>query len=162
MPVLRNPRHEKFAQLVSGGIKPTEAYVSLGYSRNGAPQSANNLLNRTEVRERVNEILAAAAQSTAQQVSFDHQRVLRRLDVLSRKAEDLGQVSAAVRAEELIGRARGLFVERSENVAIDLAKLNAAQQEQLERMLEEIAFKDDPEGLKKWREGEPRPSEAIQ
>jgi len=56
MPVLRNPRHEKFSQLIASGIKPTEAYVSLGYRKAGAPQSANNLLKRTDVRERLNEI----------------------------------------------------------------------------------------------------------
>jgi len=115
MPVLRNPRHEKFSQLVASGIKPTEAYVSLGYSKAGAPQSANNLLKRTDVRERVNEIQTLAAKSTAEQVSFDHVRVLNRLDVLSKKAEELGQISAAAKCEELIGRARGMFVDRSEH-----------------------------------------------
>jgi hypothetical protein len=42
MPVLRNPRHEKFSQLVASGVKPTEAYVSLSYSKAGAPQSTPN------------------------------------------------------------------------------------------------------------------------
>src|ERR1035438_5506982 len=103
MPVLRNPRHEKFSQLVASGIKPTEAYVSLGYSKAGAPQSTNNLLKRTDVRERVNEIQSLAAQSSAEAVAFDQKRVLDRLDVLSRKAEELGQISAAARCEGLIG-----------------------------------------------------------
>jgi hypothetical protein len=102
MPVLRNPRHEKFSQLVASGIKAAEAYVSLGYSKAGAPQSANNLLKRTDVRERVNEIQSLAAQSSAEEVAFDQKRVLNRLDVLSRKAEELGQISAAARCEELI------------------------------------------------------------
>jgi hypothetical protein len=87
MPVLRNRRHEKFSQLVASGIKPTEAYVSLGYSKVGAPQSANNLLKRTDVGERVNGIQSLAAQSAAEEVAFDQKRVLNRLDVLSRKAE---------------------------------------------------------------------------
>jgi len=111
MPVLRNPRHEKFSQLVATGIKPTEAYLSL--SKAGAPQSANNLLKRTDVRERVNEIQSLAAQSSAEAVAFDQKRVLNRLDVLSRKAEELGQISAAARCEELIGKQRGMFVDRS-------------------------------------------------
>jgi hypothetical protein len=37
---------------------------------------------------------------------------LNRLDILSRKAEHLGQISAAVRGEELIGKHRGMFVDR--------------------------------------------------
>ena len=46
------------------------------------------------------------------EVAFDQQRVLNRLDILSRKAEDLGQISAAVRCEELIGKHRSMFIDR--------------------------------------------------
>jgi len=113
MPVLRNPRPEKFSQLVASGIKPTEAYTSLGYSKAGAPQSANNLLKRTDVRQRVNEIQSLAPQSSAEEVAFDQKRVLNRLDVLSRKAEELGQISAAARCEELIGKHLGMFTDRT-------------------------------------------------
>src|SRR5450759_422350 len=113
MPVLRNPRHETFSQLVPSGIKPTEEHLSLSYSKAGAPQSANNIVKRTDVRERVNEIQSLAGQSSAEEVAFDHKRVLNRLDVLSRKAEDLGQISAAARCEELIGKHRGMFIDRS-------------------------------------------------
>ena len=112
MAILSNPRHEKFSQLVASGIKSTEAYISLGYSARGAPQSANNLLTRPDVRARVDEILQAAAVSTVAEIAFDQQRVLNRLDILSRKAEDLGQISAAVRCEELIGKHRGTFIDR--------------------------------------------------
>jgi len=138
MPVLRNPRHEKFSQLVASGIKPTEAYVSLGYSKAGAPQSANNLLKRTDVRERVNEIQSLAARSTAEEVAFDHKRVLNRLDVLSRKAEEMNQIGAAVRAEELIGKHRGMFIDRSDltfQFGGDLAKLT---DEQLDDVLQHL------------------------
>jgi hypothetical protein len=76
MPILRNPRHEKFSQLLAGGIKPTEGYVSLGYSKAGAPQSANNFLKRTDVRERVNDIQSLAARCSAEEVVFDQKRVL--------------------------------------------------------------------------------------
>src|SRR5713101_6550717 len=98
--LLNNPRHEKFSQLVASGIKPAEAYISLGYSKVGAPQSANNLLRRTDVRERVNEIQSLAAQSTAEEVAFDKIRVLNRLDVLGRKAEEVEQISVAVRCDQ--------------------------------------------------------------
>src|SRR5260370_17669321 len=77
--VLRNPRHEKFSQLLVSGIKPTEAYVSLGYSNGGAPQSANKLLKRDDVQKRVHEILSLAAQSTAEGGGIDQKRGLSRL-----------------------------------------------------------------------------------
>ena len=66
----------------------------------------------TLVRGRVDEIRQAAAISTAAEIAFDQQRVLNRLDVLSHKAEDLGQISVAVRCEELIGKHRGMFIDR--------------------------------------------------
>jgi len=142
MAVLNNPRHEKFSQLVASGIKPAEANVSLGYSKGGAPQSANNLLKRTDVRERVNEIQSLAARSTAEEVAFDQKRVLNRLDVLGRKAEELGQISAAVRCEELIGKQRGMFVDRNEHSFAwdgDFAKLNDQQLETVKQQLQAIA-----------------------
>src|SRR5258708_34038454 len=107
--VLRNPRHEKFSQLVASGIRPADVYVSLGYSKAGAPQSANKLLKRGDVQERVHEIQSLIAQSTVEEVAFDQKRVLNRLDVLSRTAEALGQISAAAKGEELIGKDRGSF-----------------------------------------------------
>ena len=112
MAVLNNPRHEKFSQLVASGIKPSGAYVSVGYAEGGAPQSANKLLRRTNIRERVHEIQSLAAQSTAEEIAFDQKRVLNRLDALSKKAEEMGQFGVAVRAEELIGKHRGMFVDR--------------------------------------------------
>jgi hypothetical protein len=154
MGVLRNPRHEKFSQLVATGIKPAEAYTSLGYSKNGAPQSANSLLKRPansllkrpDVRARVDEILSVAAQSAAEQVSFDHVRVLNRLDVLSRRAEELGQISAAAKCEELIGRSRGMFVDRSVSTVWD-GKVESLSAEQLANLIAElrkITGPDDP------------------
>ena len=139
MALLRNPRHEKFSQLVASGIKPTEAYVSLGYSEAGAAQSANKLLKRADVRARVDEILSAAAHSIAEQVAFDHERVLKRLDVLSRRAEELGQIAAAARCEELIGKYSGMFVNHAVEWDGDLKKLTMQQLVKLRDQFRAIA-----------------------
>src|SRR5215831_3927813 len=45
-----------FAQLVANGKTPPQAYVSAGYSENGATQSANRLLKSAEVAVRVEEL----------------------------------------------------------------------------------------------------------
>jgi hypothetical protein len=100
------------------------------------------LLKRAQIRGRVDEILRAAAQSTAEQVSFDQVRVLNRLDALSRAAEKAGQYSAAARCEELIGRTRGIFLNRSENIVRwdgDLNSLDDAQLETMASFFEAIA-----------------------
>ncbi len=138
----------KFSSLVDSGIKPTEAYVSLGYSKAGAPQSANSLLKRTDVRERVNEIQSLAARSTAEEVAFDQKRVLNRLDVLSRKAEE--QITAGAKCEELIGKARGIFIDHSDytlKLETDPAKMTA---EQLSAMIElnlSLAYSGEPQKI---------------
>src|SRR5258708_38833407 len=99
MGLLRKPRHEKFSQLVASGIRPADVYVSLGYSKGGAPQSANKLLKRDDVQKRVHEIQSLTAQSTAEEVEFDQKRVLNRIEVLSREADALGYISAAAECE---------------------------------------------------------------
>ena len=149
MTSLRNPRHERFAQLVASGIRPAEAYVSLGYSRAGATQAASKLVRRIEIRRRIDDILTQASQSTAETVSFDGIRVLNRLDVLSRKAEELGQISAAVRCEELIGKARFMFAEDSEHFVWDgdLTKLSDERLDQLTTLVERRRFGDDRKAL---------------
>ena len=63
-------------------------------------------------------------------------------------------------AEELIGRARGLFVERTQQVEIDFDNLTPGQQKKAQAWLEEQAFKDDPAGLGEWRKGEPKLDEC--
>ena len=79
-----------------------------------------------------------------------------------RVAQEAGQVSAAVRAEELIGRANGQFIERTQDVEIDFDNLTPAQRKKVTAWLEEQAFKDDPAGLDEWRKGEPKLDEPIQ
>jgi hypothetical protein len=64
--------------------------------------------------------------------------VLSRLDVLGRKAEELKQISAAVRCEELIGKERGMFVERSEQVK-KIRSVRDMDLEEIEALITEAA-----------------------
>jgi hypothetical protein len=135
MPELRNARHEQFALLVASGLKPTEAYIFLDYRKAGARGVARNLHKRADVRARVNEIQSLAARSSAEEVAFDRKRVLNRLDVLSRKAEEHGEISVAVHCEELIGKACGMF-DRSHHKfewSGDLSDLSDSQLEAFEK-----------------------------
>lgn len=77
-----------------------------------------------------------------------------RLNELSRDAQEAGQIAAAIRAEELIGRANGLFVDRTQNVEIDFDNLTPAQEKKVRQWLEKQAFKNDPAGIEEWRKGE--------
>jgi hypothetical protein len=58
--------------------------------------------------------------------------------ILSRKAEDLGLISAAVRCEELIGKYRGMFIDRqvadvaisSEPSVVDILRARRAKRKE--------------------------------
>lgn len=63
MPVLDNPRHERFAQLLAEGKNATEAYALAGYR--GDRTAASRLSTNDNIRERVSEILAAGAERAA-------------------------------------------------------------------------------------------------
>ncbi len=70
----------------------------------------------------------------AEEVAFDQNRVLNRLDELSSRAEELGQISTSVRCEELIGKHLGLFVDRSDPkflLEMDPSDWTAAQKDVL-------------------------------
>lgn len=63
MPVLENPKHEKFAQLRAGGMSADEAYEKAGFRRNDA--NAARLNGNDRVRARIAEILQPAADEVA-------------------------------------------------------------------------------------------------
>ena len=173
MQILRNPRHEKFCELVVSGIKPSEAYISIGYSANGADQAASRLLRRDDVRARISELQAGAHESAVERCVLSRLWVLESLKRVAQrcmqaepatdpKGKAMGaftfNAAGANRALELLGRELGLFVERSESKVAwngDFAKMDSAQRAKLIVWLEEIAFKDNPAGLEEWRRSEP-------
>jgi hypothetical protein len=148
MPVLRNPRHEKFSQLVASGIKPREAYVSVEYKPTGAKQAASRLLTKVDVRERVSELQQAAARSTAEAVILNRERVLNRLSQLSHEAQQTGHYSAAARCEELIGKEIGMFVDRSTLLwETDPDRMTPDQLDCIAERLLQKALAGQPEGV---------------
>jgi len=56
VPILKNSRHEKFAQCLAGGASATNCYVVAGYSAKGAQPSASALLSNPIVSARVAEL----------------------------------------------------------------------------------------------------------
>jgi phage terminase small subunit len=77
MPVLKNARHERFAQNVVKGLSATEAYEKAGYKPSEA--HASRLAGNGKVRARVAELMAPAVEATEATV----ERVLRELTRLA-------------------------------------------------------------------------------
>jgi hypothetical protein len=72
MPVLRNPKHEKFAQLVASGMTAYEAYTEAGLK---SPQNAPRLRNK--VARRIEEL---------------HERNARKAEMQALKRDDLIEI----------------------------------------------------------------------
>jgi len=108
-------KQRKFAAEYIKTGNGTQAALKAGYA-NGKPENAavqaSENLRKPKVRRHIERI--------AKRWDISAERVLGRLDNLSAKAEEEGQLGAAIKAEELIGKSLGMWVERSLNVTVDL------------------------------------------
>lgn len=100
------------AEYVAKNGNGLRAAIAAGYSPNGAHVTAHRLLKKSTVKRRIERLV--------RKHEISAERVLTRLDNLSAKAEEAGNYPAAVRAEELIGKSLGMWVDRSVSVNLDL------------------------------------------
>lgn len=105
MPVLKNARHEKFAQGMAKGKTLTDAYAAAGYK--GDRRAASNLWTNVDIKERVSEL----QQKTVKKVEITVDSLALELEEARALALKEKQSSAAVSAT--MGKAKlfGLGVE---------------------------------------------------
>ena len=72
-------------------------------------------------------------------------RVQRRLDEISHEAQADGQYGPAVRAEELLGKSIGMWVDQSVNISVSSEHVQALLNQARQRQLEPIDNSDDAE-----------------
>lgn len=150
MGVLRNAKHEHFAQLLSKGETPPRAYVIAGYSEHGAAQSANRLLKNADVCSRVAQLREAvekpSRERAIEKAAVDKAWVLSQLvenvnmgkqaePVRDNEGNETGEykqnLAAANKALELIGKELGMFIDRKE---VRTGALDALPTNELEAM----------------------------
>ena len=157
--MLKNAKHEHFAQLVSNGESPTRAYVLAGYSKNGAKQSASTLLTKTDVSTRVTDLRkekeklhSESVAKVVEDAGIDKAWVMAKLVKvveLGMKGETLQDnegvvvgegspenLNAANKALELIGKEFAMFVDRSE---VRTGPLDGLEHDDLKALGEAIA-----------------------
>jgi hypothetical protein len=109
VPILRNARHEKFAQeLAANGVSAYQAYINAGFRP--SRQNAARLRAKEDIAARVLEIQAAGAKSAEITVAS----LIEELEAARVKATDLNQLSAAVRATAEKAKISGLLVEKQQ------------------------------------------------
>jgi hypothetical protein len=125
----RHSKAARAAHLTRKQAQFVKAYAKLGNGTAAARQAgyqgsdtalsvtAHRTLRSARVKPELDRELARV--ESVQDYSAN--RVKRRLDRLSHGAEGLGQFGVAVRAEELIGRAAGMFVEQSLTLTANLS-----------------------------------------
>jgi len=108
VPILKNPKHELFAQALARGENATKAYQSAGFK--GSRANASRLRANSNVTARVREICGLAAAGA----KITLEGLLDELEHARQRADSLGQLSASVRAISEKARLAGLVVERQE------------------------------------------------
>jgi hypothetical protein len=135
--MLKNAKHEHFAQLVSNGESAPRAYVLAGYSENGAYQSSNQLLKKPDVSSRIHFLRTIkekqhleVVQQVIHKSGVGKEWILERLrkvveigmkeePIYDQNGEFMGEyksvnLPAANKALELLGIEEGLFIKRIE------------------------------------------------
>jgi phage terminase small subunit len=94
-----------------------EQYVSLGNATQAAkmagykPKAARQMASENLSKPAIDLAVKAELARVALEITPD--RVQRRLDTISHNAEAAGQFGPAVRAEELLGKSIGMWIDRS-------------------------------------------------
>jgi len=79
MPALSNAKHETFCQLVDQGETNTKAYISCGYSEQGAAQSASKLRQKPHIQQRLAELSVTAVRVIEQKFESGVSRIVKEL-----------------------------------------------------------------------------------
>lgn len=117
MPVLPNPRHERFCEELAKGKSASEAYETAGFKPNR--HNGATLARQKHILTRVAELLAQrsemereATQKATEALAIDKQWVMARLVENAQEARALENFNASTRALELIGKEFGMFIDR--------------------------------------------------
>lgn len=108
MPVLSNPRHERFAQELAKGKSQAEAYELAGYTP--SEPNASRLIRNDKVRTRVAELQAR----TAERAVVTAESLIKEAEEARLGAMAAGQFSAVIAAVKEKGILAGVRVEKSE------------------------------------------------
>ena len=118
MSILKNQRHELFAQGIAAGKSADQAYKEAGYEKDRG--NATRLTANDSIKARVAELLSRASEGVVISKQWVIERLVENVNraMQASKAGDNGEYkydgSVANRALELLGKELGMFVERVE------------------------------------------------
>ena len=114
------PKQESFALAVASGKTQSDAYRESFNVRSTTKDSsvnvnASKLMADAKIAQRVEEL----RKPIAQKAMITLESHIQRLKELAEMAIDQGQIAAAIKAEELCGKASGVYVEKRQITGAD-------------------------------------------
>ena len=119
---------------VNGPVSGTEAAIQAGYARDSARIRASELQN-INLYPKVVSYLTELRKEKLRKYSVNYENHVARLGSLGSKSEKKGNMMSAIRAEELRGKASGLYINQTE---IRTGKLDDLPTEELRRRMKII------------------------
>lgn len=104
-------RERLFAsEYFANGFNGLQAAIAAGYSQNGAGQRANELLNRSEVKD----VLSQMAENRLKRLSVDADWIIAETVDLYKKAKESDSYGPAANLLKMLGQEAGVFSEKKE------------------------------------------------
>jgi len=154
MPILRNQRHERFAQEIAQGKSAGEAYRLAGYrAANHSTETAGPRLSKNvQVQERIVEL----QQNVAQKAEIALETLVREAGQIQTAAMRVKQYSAANGALKLKAELSGHYVQRKEDVT------PRRSEAEIDARLRELLAGGDQAGSSGAVGGAPKPRSSSQ
>ena len=132
MPILKNARHELFAQNLAAGMTQEKAYIAAGYKETPRCRMSACDLLRTKpyIKERVTELQSRNVQRQDEIAAISTESLLAEAEAARVKAmAERGGAAAAIQAIVAKGKLSGRWIEKSETVnkSEDLSTYSDAQ-----------------------------------
>lgn len=105
MPILPNPKHEKFAQLVVRGKSQTDAFIMAGYSPKGANGNASRLIANDSISDRIKELQIAQLEKNQENLCENLWEINNLID----RAANNGHYNAAIKGIAIKLRLLGMI-----------------------------------------------------
>ena len=125
MPVLKNQKHEAFAQAVALGMPASQAYVecvSIGgkCTERTAEVEGSKLANSPEPALRIAELRKATGDAVNKKWKLNREQWLDRLETIADKAEKAEDFSASTKALTEVGKASGWYEPEKHELTINV------------------------------------------
>ncbi len=143
MPVLKNGRHERFAQDLAKGMSATEAYETAGYKPSGP--NAGRVTKKDEIVKRRAELQGSTAKQITDVRDAARQHTLAAVETLVSVMEDLKAPHSArvAAANSLLDRGHGKAVQHIEAEISVYDSLDLPQKQALLEIIDGIIDADE-------------------